>query len=187
MLFTLLFWFSWYLIFCLQFSVMSKNGLIIKVNFKIYDATTWLTNNYNTYWRISQEGKAIRQWYLIRNIFFWKNHTQNAMELVIPDQTKLFFNKAACLRPEACNFIKKETPVFSCEFCKIFQNNVFTEQQWAAAFGLVMPCLNSDLYLISKISGTALLETIVYYSPLHSLSQENRKTLLPTFLDTSTT
>ena len=106
--------------------------------------------------------------------FFWKNHTQNAMELVIPDQTKLFFNKAACLRPEACNFIKKETLVFSCEFCKIFQNTVFTEQQWAAAFGLVMPCLNSDLYLISKISGTALLETIVCYNPLQSLTGKQK-------------
>ena len=39
----------------------------------------------------------------------------------------LFFNKNAGLRqlrPEACNFIKKETlaQVFSCEFCKIFKN-----------------------------------------------------------------
>ena len=30
------------------------------------------------------------------------------------------------------NFIEKETPVqvFSCEFCKIFKNNVFTEYIW---------------------------------------------------------
>ena len=36
----------------------------------------------------------------------------------------LFFNKAADLRPKACNFFKKETleQVFSCEFCEISQN-----------------------------------------------------------------
>ena len=33
----------------------------------------------------------------------------------------LFFNKVADLRPQACNFIKKETltQVFSCGFCEI--------------------------------------------------------------------
>ena len=36
----------------------------------------------------------------------------------------LLFNKVADLKPEACNFIKKETvaQVFSCEFCEIFKN-----------------------------------------------------------------
>ena len=36
----------------------------------------------------------------------------------------IFFNNAAGLRPEAYNFIKKETlaQVFSCEFCEIFKN-----------------------------------------------------------------
>ena len=31
--------------------------------------------------------------------------------------------------PQACNFIKKETlaQVFSCEFCEIFKNTIFTE------------------------------------------------------------
>ena len=35
----------------------------------------------------------------------------------------------ACGGPEACNFIKKETPtkVFSCKFCEIFKNTFFTE------------------------------------------------------------
>ena len=37
--------------------------------------------------------------------------------------------RAKINRPEAWNFIKKETPtqVFSCEFCDIFKNNFFTE------------------------------------------------------------
>ena len=44
----------------------------------------------------------------------------------------LFFNKVAGLRPEACNFIKKEAlaQVFSCEFCEISKNTFFTEHLW---------------------------------------------------------
>ena len=52
---------------------------------------------------------------------------------------------------------------------------------------LVKPFLNSDLCFTSLISGTALLETIVSYKPLHRLSQENRKTLPPALLDRSAT
>ena len=39
----------------------------------------------------------------------------------------LFFNKVAGLRPQACNFIKKETlaQVFSCKFCEILKNTFF--------------------------------------------------------------
>ena len=44
----------------------------------------------------------------------------------------LFLNKVAGLRPEASNFIKKETlaPVFSCGFCEIYKNTFFTEHLW---------------------------------------------------------
>ena len=37
------------------------------------------------------------------------------------------FYKVAGLRPQACNFIERNTlaQVFSCEFCKIFKNNFF--------------------------------------------------------------
>ena len=44
----------------------------------------------------------------------------------------LFFNKVA---GDACNFIKKETlaQVFSCEFCEISKNNVFTEHLQTSA------------------------------------------------------
>ena len=39
------------------------------------------------------------------------------------------------LRPEACNFIKKEAlaQVFSCEFCQISKNTFFKEHLWATA------------------------------------------------------
>ena len=43
---------------------------------------------------------------------------------------------------------------------------------------LVKPCLNPDLFFISKTSGTVLL---VSYKPLPSLSQENRKTFSQSF------
>ena len=41
----------------------------------------------------------------------------------------LFFNKVA---GNACNFIKNETvaQVFSCEFCEISKDTIFTEQLW---------------------------------------------------------
>ena len=47
----------------------------------------------------------------------------------------LFFNKVAGLRPQACNFIKKETmaQVFSCESWEISKNTFFTEHVWATA------------------------------------------------------
>ena len=42
------------------------------------------------------------------------------------------------LRPEACNFIKKDTlvQVFSCELCEIVKNTFFTEHIWATASGI---------------------------------------------------
>ena len=85
------------------------------------------------------------------------------------------------------NFIKKDTlvQVFSCEFCEIFKNTFFIEHLRVTASGLVRPCLNSDLYFISKTSGTALPETVVSYKPITSLSQENRKTLSSALLDTT--
>ena len=45
----MLFSFRRYLSFCLDFLVMYRKGLIkkIKVNFKFYDVTAWLTNNCN--------------------------------------------------------------------------------------------------------------------------------------------
>ena len=42
------------------------------------------------------------------------------------------------LRPQACNFIKKETlaQVFSCEFCEIFKSTSFTERLQTTASNL---------------------------------------------------
>ena len=45
-------------------------------------------------------------------------------------------------RPEACNFIKKETQVaqvFSCEFCDISKSTFFPEHVWATAFVQIDP------------------------------------------------
>ena len=71
--------------------------------------------------------------------------------------------------------------LFSWKLCKAFRTAQCKETR------LVKPCLNSDLFFISKTSGTALLETIVFYKLLSSLSQENRKTFPVGLLDTSTT
>ena len=47
----------------------------------------------------------------------------------------LFFNKVVGRRPQACNFIKKETlvQVFRSEFCEICKNTFFTDHPWATA------------------------------------------------------
>ena len=39
----------------------------------------------------------------------------------------LFFNKVAGLKPQACDFIKKETlaQVFSCKYCETFKSSFF--------------------------------------------------------------
>ena len=44
------------------------------------------------------------------------------------------------IRPQACNFTKKETPaqVFSCGFCEISKNTFFTEQLWATASVIIV-------------------------------------------------
>ena len=48
----------------------------------------------------------------------------------------LFFNKVAGLRPQACNFIKKETlaQVFSCECCEISKNTFFSQNTSGGCF-----------------------------------------------------
>ena len=57
------------------------------------------------------------------------------------------FHKKA-IRPQACNFIKKETlaQVFSCEFCEIFKNTFFTEQlRTTTSYCSNLPKLASNL------------------------------------------
>ena len=59
----------------------------------------------------------------------------------------LFFNKVAGLRPEACNFIKKETlaQVFPCELCEISKITFFTEL-WATASVGSRRCLSYRVF-----------------------------------------
>ena len=54
----------------------------------------------------------------------------------------LWYTEAVVQRPNACNFIKKETLmlVFSCEFFEIFRNTFFHRTSPVATFGyIVMP------------------------------------------------
>ena len=41
-------------------------------------------------------------------------------------------------RLEACNFIKKEAQVFSCEFCEIYKNTFYYRTPLVAASGVVI-------------------------------------------------
>ena len=54
-----------------------------------------------------------------------------------------FFNKVASLRPQACNFTKKE--VFSCGFCEISKNTFFYRTRSVAASDFAI--INGRLFL----------------------------------------
>ena len=76
-----LFSFSRYSNFCLDFLVLQKKRLHQKdkVNFKIYDITTWLTNNYlqYKYCPISPHKQ--------KKTIFFKNHPENEAGRLVPD------------------------------------------------------------------------------------------------------
>ena len=52
----------------------------------------------------------------------------------------LFLNKVAGLRPQACNFIKKETlaQLFSYEFCEIYKNTFYYRTPLVVASGVLI-------------------------------------------------
>ena len=53
-----------------------------------------------------------------------------------------------CLRPQACNFIKKDTlaQVFSREFCEISKNTFFQRTPLVAVSGLVLLFVSTIMY-----------------------------------------
>ena len=53
------------------------------------------------------------------------------------------------LQAEACNFLKKETlaQVFSCEFCEIFKNTLFTEHLWVTVSEIMLILSEQEDYL----------------------------------------
>ena len=55
-------------------------------------------------------------------------------------------------RPEAYNFIKKETlvQVFSCEFCEISKNTFFTEHLRVTIPEVIRNLMNQISYAVSK-------------------------------------
>ena len=78
----------------------------------------------------------------------------------------LFLNKAAGLRPEACNFIKKETlaQVFFCEFCEISKNTFFIEHLWAIASTLSELSCSHSVLLIKRLKLLMLLRFLIIYA-----------------------
>ena len=71
----------------------------------------------------------------------------------------LFFNKFACLRPKACNFIEKEIlpQVLSCEFCQISKNTFFTEPLSATTSAVCKNMiLRSFFFFKNNLLGKAL-------------------------------
>ena len=70
-------------------------------------------------------------------IFFLKRHPWQSWLLVKLQAAglRLYLQRSSHQRPDACNFIKKQTlaQVFSCEFYEICKNTFFTEHLWAIA------------------------------------------------------
>ena len=78
-------------------------------------------------------------------------------------------------RPQGCNSIKRETStqVFSCEFCKFFQNTYFTEWLWDNCFCI----LHKQLLFLWNEGGFTqlkLIQTIVEECKIFSTKHNNR-------------
>ena len=124
--------------------------------------------------------------YLVKTflkILWWRFLVPCSEHLLVSGATLLFKTQNIL----TLSMLETLVQVFSCEFYGIFKNTFFTEHLQTTASVLVKPCLNSDLYFISKTSRTALLVRIVSYKPLPNHSQENRKTLPSSLQDSSTT
>ena len=110
-----LFSFSRYLSFCLDFLVMHRKRLFkkIKINFKLYDVTAWLTNNCNTH--IAQYFEI---YFLILDIF---SHVclQKFSVSCICNNDLLDFNRSVA---ESCC-----STGFSCAFSWLWTNQCFLE------------------------------------------------------------
>ena len=63
------------------------------------------------------------------NLISWNSYK------IFKKETSTIKKKGIQKKPEACNFIKKETlaQVFSCEFWEISENTFFTEHLWTTA------------------------------------------------------
>ena len=93
----------------------------------------------------------------------------------------LFFNKVAVLRPEPCNFVKKETlaQVFFCEFCEIFKITSFTEHLCVTAFEY----LRTIRDLLGKTVPKPLnFATILHLRLLEKIKQKQNETRVNIFL-----
>ena len=81
-----------------------------------------------------KKGFTFVQNVLLLDVFLMFKLLKYSLLVLQKQPPEVFYNK----RPEACNFIKKETlaQVFSCEFCEISKNTFFTEHLRTTASGL---------------------------------------------------
>ena len=120
-------------------------------------------------------------WCFVSAAYFWVNSAGWSREFHV------VFKHFENLENLILNILKQKLRIpwfvsfFSWKRCKGFTT---AQCKWPR---FVKPCLNSDLYFVSKTFGTALLETTVSYKPHSSLSQENRKTPILVLLERSTT
>ena len=95
--------------------------------------TSWISDLRDTFWKIFSGSKTlqklpVKSWYSIQ---IQKNVEQVSKQRIIKKTPRKIsqYKSLQKLRPEACNFIKKETPaqVLSYESREIFKNTFFIE------------------------------------------------------------
>ena len=103
---------------------------------------------------------------VLRNFvkFTWKHLCQS-----------LFFNKVSGLKPQACNFIKKETlaQVFFCEFCEISKNTFSCRRPLVAASAFSMNARKSFVLNLKSLCLSFHLLSFLFIKP-YSLNHFNR-------------
>ena len=75
-------------------------------------------------------------------------------------------------RPEACNFIKRETLVqrLSYEFCKTFKNTYFEEHLWTTASGCSLGSrveIEPQRFASFTLTSLVLFPSFIYYFFIH--------------------
>ena len=127
-----------------------------KLNFKIYDVTTWLTNNYNSH--IAQYLTKERQpdneiWSVNTEIFFFKNHPKNvvgrrAPHLFLTFKKALFGIRASGLQLDLSTWHMIKTNCIKLLYYKIDQRYAQFWFFWKRTWKIVSP-LHFDYNQIS--------------------------------------
>ena len=147
---------KWFLVCKLHIIQVTKGMTSSIVSFYQGLSLVQVSNSYPT-WKLQFQEVSALPWSHGRKCF-------RGPELKLPE--RFSFIK----RPEACNFIKKETlaQVFSCEFWEISKSNFFTEHAWATPSGSLTMIKDYRIFVGKETIPMYIL--LLYNLCLHTLS-----------------